>query len=180
MTVYIGSDYHWGHVNIMKYCPATRAHFGDVDTMNRKMIEMWNATVTEHDLVYMLGDIAFLPAPKAVSIMRQLRGRKILIEGNHDRKLLRDDGFRGCFEEIHKYLEITHEGTYVVLFHYPISDWDRMGRGSVHFHGHCHGNPSGLGDCRALDVGYDARGTIVSRLDDMVKLASKGEIRGHH
>ena len=66
------------------------------------------------------------------------------------------------------------------MFHYPIYEWDQMHRGSVHFHGHLHGNNNGMPGSRALDVGYDATGQVVSNMDDMIALALKGEIRNHH
>jgi calcineurin-like phosphoesterase family protein len=148
--------------------------------MNRDMIQMWNQTVNPEDTVYLLGDIAFMPAAEAAAIMRQLNGRKILISGNHDQKNLKSQEFRDCFKEVHKYLDITYQGTMVVMFHYPIAEWDQMHRGSVHFHGHLHGNPSGMEKFRCRDAGYDATGQIVWLMEDAIKDALKGEVKGHH
>ena len=181
MTTWITSDLHFGHTNIMKFCPQSRARYkNDVDYMNEEMIREWNATIDSEDTVYILGDVAFLPAAKAVSIMQRLNGTKILVEGNHDRKLLNDPVFRRCFAEVHKYLDINYNGTKCVMFHYPIAEWDQMHRGSVHFHGHLHGNKSGLEGFRALDAGMDATGFIVQDMDLMIAKALKGEIKGHH
>jgi len=178
---YITSDLHFGHTNIMKFCPITRARFrNDVAYMNEAMIKEWNDMVCPEDTVYILGDVAFLPALKAAEIMRRLNGTKILVEGNHDRKLLKDEDFRSCFAEVHKYLDINHNGTKVVMFHYPIAEWDQMHRGAVHFYGHLHGGVSGLEKYRARDVGMDATGFIVQDLDLMIAQALKGEIKGHH
>ena len=180
MRTFITSDLHFGHKNIMKFCPQTRGHYKDVDEMREDMIRIWNEQVEHDDLIYILGDVAFLPAADAVKIMRRLNGRKILVEGNHDRKLLNDPVFRGCFEEIHKYLWINYEGTQVIMFHYPIAEWDQMHRGSVHFHGHLHGNVSGMEKYRCRDAGCDATGQIVWLMEDAIKDALKGEIKGHH
>ena len=178
---YITSDLHFGHTNIMKFCPVTRARFrNDVAYMNEAMIKEWNDMVCPEDTVYILGDVAFLPAEKAAEIMRRLNGKKILVEGNHDRKTLKDPAFRDCFAEVHKYLDINHNGTKVVMFHYPIAEWDQMHRGAVHFYGHLHGGVSGLEKYRARDVGMDATGFIVQDLDLMIAQALKGEIKGHH
>jgi calcineurin-like phosphoesterase family protein len=148
--------------------------------MNEQMVLEWNATITPEDTVYILGDVAFLPAAKAVEIMRRLNGNKILVEGNHDRKLLNDPVFRRCFTEIHQYLCITYEKTRVVMFHYPISEWDQMHRGAVHFHGHLHGGVSGLEKYRARDMGMDATGSIAVTMEQAIADAMKGEIKGHH
>jgi calcineurin-like phosphoesterase family protein len=181
MNTYITSDLHFGHKNILKFCPATRARFrDDVEYMNEAMVKEWNDIVQPSDLVYILGDVAFLPAQKATQIMQRLNGRKILVEGNHDRKLLQDESFRNCFEEVHKYLDITYNGHKCVMFHYPIAEWDQMHRGSLHFHGHLHGGESGLEKFRARDMGMDATGMIVVPMERAISDALTGEIKGHH
>lgn len=180
MKTYITSDLHFGHANIMKFCPVTRAGFTDVNHMNECMIQEWNKTVTAEDTTYILGDFAFLPAAKAVEILRRLNGKKILIEGNHDRKLLNDPVFRREFEEVHQYLRMVHDGVTVIMLHYPIWEWDQMHRGSVHFYGHVHGSKTGMEKYRARDVAFDATGRVVSSLDDMIADALRGEIRAHH
>lgn len=181
MKTYITSDLHFGHANIKKFCPVTRARFDvDPNIMNDAMIKEWNEIVEPEDTVYILGDVAFMPASQAVRVLRRLNGRKILVEGNHDRKALKDPEFCKEFAEVHKYLDIVYNGTKCVMFHYPIAEWDQMHRGSVHFHGHLHGNPNGLDGYRALDVGMDATGWIVLEMEDAIRRAMKGEPKAHH
>jgi calcineurin-like phosphoesterase family protein len=180
MKTWITSDLHFGHTNIMKFCPKTRSHFRDVDHMNSEMIRLWNESVGSDDLVYILGDVAFLNAERATAIMRSLNGDKVLIKGNHDSKLIKDKKFSDCFVEVHDYLKRSFEKTTVIMFHYPIWEWDQMHRGSVHFHGHLHGSPSNLEKYRALDVGYDASGQIVTLMETAISKAMRGEVRNHH
>ena len=180
MKTWVTSDLHFGHANIKKFCPETRGRFRDVEHMRETMIGEWNQLVGQDDTVYILGDVAFLPAVEAVAIMHRLHGRKILIEGNHDRKLLNDPAFRACFDQVHNYLRLTHNGQLVILFHYPIAEFDQMHRGAVHLHGHLHGNTSGLEHYRVRDMGFDATGQIVMLLDDAIADALKGAIKGHH
>lgn len=181
MKTYITSDLHFGHANIMRFCPESRARYnGDVDYMNEAMVAEWNAIVTPDDTVYILGDVAFLPTARAVNYMQRLNGTKILVEGNHDRKALHDPVFRSCFKEVHKYLDINYNGTKVVMFHYPIAEWDQMHRGSVHLHGHLHGNTSGMEKYRCRDMGMDATGKIVISMEEAISSAMKGEIKAHH
>lgn len=53
------------------------------------MINKWNATVQEKDLVIHLGDFALHKESDQVGeICKQLKGRKILVRGNHDRKCM--------------------------------------------------------------------------------------------
>jgi calcineurin-like phosphoesterase family protein len=181
MKTYITSDLHWGHKNILSFCPESRARFrGDVDYMNQAMIKEWNDLITPADTTYILGDVAFLPSLKAIEVMNSLNGTKILVAGNHDRKLLNDPVFRRCFSEIHDYLEITYEGTKCILCHYPFAEWNGMHRGAVNFHGHLHGNTSGMEKYRSRDMGMDATGMIAILMEDAIKSALKGEIKGHH
>ncbi len=165
----------------MKFCPQSRARFrNDVNYMNETMVAEWNSIVQPEDLVYILGDVAFLPAQKATEYMRRCNGRKILVQGNHDRKLLNDPSFRRCFEEIHYYLDIVYNGHKICMFHYPIAEWDQCHRGSIHFHGHCHGNFSGLENRRARDMGMDATGFIVVEMERAIADAMSGKITEHH
>ena len=181
MKTYITSDLHFGHKNIMSFCPVSRARFrNDVDYMNEAMVKEWNDLIEPEDLVYILGDVAFLPAQKAAETVNRLNGTKILVEGNHDRKALNDPTFRRCFKEVHKYLDINYNGTKVVMFHYPILEWDQMHRGAVHFHGHLHGGISGMEKYRAVDVGMDSTGAIAISMDEAIRLGLKGAIKGHH
>lgn len=181
MKTWITSDLHWGHRNIMNFCPEARSRFNnDVDYMNEAMVKEWNDLIASEDLVYILGDVAFLPAQKAAEYMTRCNGIKILVEGNHDRKTLNDPTFRRCFKEVHKYLDINYNGTKVVMFHYPIAEWDQMHRGAVHFHGHLHGDVSGMEKFRCRDMGMDATGMIAITMEDAIKDALKGEIKGHH
>ena len=175
---FITSDLHFGHANMMKFNPNTR-QFNDADHMNAMLIQEWNAAVGVDDLTYILGDFAFLRADKATAIARSLNGRKILIEGNHDHKLLEDKHFRECFDEVHKYHEINVNGTKVCMFHYPVAEWNQCHRGAVMFHGHVHGKPTGLEKYRSRDVGMDATGFVVVEMTEMVRQASRGELKTH-
>jgi calcineurin-like phosphoesterase family protein len=148
--------------------------------MNEQMVKEWNNLIEPEDLVYILGDVAFLPAQKAAEYMNRCNGTKILVEGNHDRKALNDFTFRNCFSEVHKYLDINYDGNKVVMFHYPIAEWDQMHRGALHFHGHLHGNVSGMEQYRCRDMGFDATGKIVTLMEDAIADAKQGQIKGHH
>jgi calcineurin-like phosphoesterase family protein len=178
---WITSDIHFGHTNIMSFCRETRARFNnDVDYMDNAIVEEWNAKVQPEDVVYILGDVSFRSATSTVKIMKRLMGKKILIEGNHDRRNLRDPAFRKCFEEIHVYHDMTYDKHRIIMFHYPISEWDQMHRGSLHFHGHLHGNPSTLEKYRALDVGMDSTGEVCITMEQAIRRVKDNPIRSYH
>lgn len=56
MSVFMISDLHFSHANIIKYC---KRPFSSVDEMNSTMITNWNNTVKEDDTVFVLGDVFF-------------------------------------------------------------------------------------------------------------------------
>lgn len=179
MKTYITSDLHFSHKGIMAFCPTTRP-YTDIDHMNAEMIREWNLIVKPNDLTYILGDVAFCQAQQAAGFINQLNGDKILIQGNHDSKTVKDPTFNAAFKEIHNYLEVNYNGNKLVLFHYPINEWNQMHRGSIHFYGHLHQTPSGLEKYRARNVGFDCTGRIVWDMDDAIKDAMTGEIKSHH
>jgi calcineurin-like phosphoesterase family protein len=179
---WIGSDLHFGHANIMKFCPETRARFkNDVAYMNEAMVREWNEIVQPEDLTYILGDVAFCNVQTATGFLRRMNGRKVLIEGNHDKKLVQDASFCAEFESVHKYLDVNYDGHKIVMFHYPIFEWDQAHRGAIHFYGHKHGGACpDMTKYRARDVGMDATGRIVVSMEDAIRDALTGAIKGHH
>lgn len=175
MKKWITSDLHLGHRNIKKFCPESRARFSnDPAIMNQQMRDEWNALIGLDDTVYILGDVAFLNPKEACEIVNQLNGYKILIEGNHDFKLLQNFEFRCCFDEVHSYLEIKHDDHRIIMSHYPFLSWNQDGRGSIMLHGHLHGTPTGMERYRIRDMGMDATGKIAISLDDAIASALTG------
>lgn len=181
MKTWITSDLHFGHTNIMKFCPVTRARFrNDVAYMNEQMVAEWNELIAPEDTVYILGDVAFLPATKAAEYMNRCNGNKILIEGNHDRKTLQDASFHGAFKEVHKYLDINYDGHKIVMSHFPFLEWDQMHRGALHFFGHLHGGVTNQEKYRCMDVGMDSTGKIAISMERAIDAIKNNEIKRHH
>ena len=74
--IFVTSDCHFNHVNIIKYESETRGMFADPAEMNEKIISNWNSVVSPEDTVYVLGDFAMgLPEkiPSFVVIFSFLR-----------------------------------------------------------------------------------------------------------
>lgn len=144
------------HENIIRLC---NRPFKDVAEMNSAIINNWNRVVTQKDTVYILGDVAMGKATSddVCNILRQLKGKKVLITGNHD-KLKNDSKFHNCFEYVKNYDEITDGNRRVILFHYPIEDWNGKFRGSYHLYGHIHNNANAVGGhiLNRFNVGVEA------------------------
>lgn len=83
--------------------------------------------------------------PKEIgNILNNLPGHKILITGNHDFKNIHSGSYKKVFDKITSYLEIEDNGRNVILFHYPIEDWNGKYREYYHLHGHIHNNEDSL------------------------------------
>jgi calcineurin-like phosphoesterase family protein len=84
-NVFVISDTHFLHDNIIKYC---NRPFNSVEGQDKVLVRRWNNIVlSKDDIVIHLGDFALHKDSKAVEeIINSLNGRKILILGNHDRK----------------------------------------------------------------------------------------------
>lgn len=78
--VFVVSDTHFGHANIIKYCGRP---FPDAGEMDRHLVAKWNFTVPRDATVWHLGDVTIRPE-KLAALLNQLNGRKILVAGNHD------------------------------------------------------------------------------------------------
>jgi calcineurin-like phosphoesterase family protein len=153
--IFFTSDLHFGHRLMVK-----ERKFVSVDEMNEHIIEEWNKVVSDNDVVYLLGDVAFMNPKQVLELLNRLKGTIHLIKGNHDS----DDLIKKIkprFASIDVYKKIKVDECYVqkpiqdiIMFHYPIAIWDKSHWGSFHLHGHSHGNYQ-IPDRFILDVGID-------------------------
>lgn len=138
--IFVISDTHWGHANIIKYC---NRPFKDVHEMDAIMIDNWHATVKPEDIVYHLGDV-YMPIKGDDKQARwdrltKLPGRKRLILGNHDNG--KNQLLNKMFEKIvmwRYFKEFNALLTHVPV--HPRSLVNGKDRATVNFHGHIHNN----------------------------------------
>ncbi len=183
--IWITSDNHFSHKNIHKFCPKTRPD-ENWEVMNERMIARWQEQVSSTDTVYMLGDVFFCNSAEAIRIMERLPGHKHLVYGNHDNAIRGNSTLRGMFESINEYREVRVNGTDVIMFHYPIQEWNKMHRGSVNVYGHIHHAVSGVPG-RTINVCVDSPELFDENnpyslfdMSDVLKVALAREIMPHH
>jgi calcineurin-like phosphoesterase family protein len=137
--LYVTSDTHYGHRNIIRYC---NRPFCSVEEMDEQLIENWNKVVTAEDTVIHVGDFAFAKPERKKEILSRLKGKKILVRGNHDDspKEMVDAGFDFVVES----LTIIEGRTKYLFSHYPIDPenarltiLEEIGA-AFHIHGHVH------------------------------------------
>ncbi len=116
MKYYI-SDVHFLHRKIKEM---DKRRFNTLFEMQNYIIDKWNKKVTDNDEVYIIGDFSFGNGVETWNVLSKLKGKLILIEGNHDYYYLDDPDFVDTFEDVRSYMEITDNGRNVILSHYPI------------------------------------------------------------
>lgn len=166
--IYYTSDLHLFHNNIIKLC---NRRYKNIEEMNINIIKKWNAKVKPEDDVYILSDMFFKYADiqQVKDILKTLNGKKHLIKGNHD-KFLNQIRWQDYFEEVLCYKEINDNGRMVVLFHYPIEEWNGYYRNSYMLYGHVHNNECGIKQYpRKFNVGVDVNDFEPKTLDELIE-----------
>lgn len=169
------ADMHLGHENIIRLCDRP---FKNADEMDKVLIDNYNSVVTDEDDVYFIGDVSF-KGKDPVEYLKQLKGKKHLIGGNHDSAIRKNPAARKMFVSIDDYKEISDGKRQVILFHYPIAEWNGYFRNSYHIYGHIHNNDknvvwdymNGLKNC--FNAGADIIDFTPRTLDWFIKNSKK-------
>lgn len=180
MKVFITSDTHFGHTNILRYCPWRAEGIETIEEHDRRLVEAWNSVVGENDMVMHLGDFAMVPRVRLAEIRKTLNGTIFLALGNHDRsaKAMTEAGFlpKRSIEWLWSPTEQVHK---VTMRHNPLDfTLEEMSRSVLLLHGHWHGDVSRHGGSlfpeehrhKLRDVGVDARRSFAPAvLDDLLR-----------
>lgn len=176
---YVISDTHFYHDNIIDF---ENRPYSSVDEMNEKMIDKWNKIVTDDDLVYILGDFSFGSSRQTNDLLKNLKGKKILIVGNHDHFLESKHFDKSLFLEITYCKKINIDNTNIYLCHYPFASNDTNG---FQLYGHLHSNrkddihwcDTKLLPKNSYNVGADLHDYAPINIRHIIKLI-KGDIHG--
>jgi calcineurin-like phosphoesterase family protein len=126
MKIFIISDTHFHHKNIIKY---SNRPFKSVEEMDKEMIKKWNNNVGKEDIVIHLGDFGMGSKNEIIELKNKLNGTIILLRGNHDHKATQEAGFL----VVKGSLEIEN----LILSHSPLSK-EEIPKGFINVHGHIH------------------------------------------
>lgn len=133
------SDLHLNHNNVLHF---DKRPFKTIEEHNNFIVNQWNNVVKEDDEIYILGDVGFGGSSKIVSIISSLKGKKHLVIGNHDRKLLKNPDFKNLFETISEKKILTLDSKRITLNHEPITHYDCQFYGGEMYYGHVHNGKS--------------------------------------
>ena len=152
---YIG-DTHFGHASIISLC---QRPFASIEEHDEALIDNWNRTVGQDDIVWMLGDFSYKGQPKLIRrLFERLNGaQKHLVYGNHDHRGSDPRSVTSTMQlpwtSQGHYAETVDSSVRIVMCHYGMRVWPGMHRGALHFFGHSHTRLTGTRQC--IDVGVD-------------------------
>lgn len=131
--LFFTSDLHLGHE---KAITINNRPFSNVDEMNDTLIDNVNKMVAADDELWSLGDFAYRVSREEVHALRsRIKCRHVhLVYGNHDKEYGQD----GIFQSVLHYKELKTAYGRIILFHYPILEWNAAHYGTIHLHGHIH------------------------------------------
>ena len=166
--IYVTSDTHLDHANIIKY---SKRPFANVVEMNNKIIDNWNKIVDDDDIVYFLGD--FSMGRNTRSFLDRIRGNVVFIEGNHDKDLRR-------YVDLHGYIIKVVDGVEFYMVHRP-EDIPRMYDGWV-ICGHHHNNfpdtfPFFNPKIGVINVGVDVTNFMPVNIKDIIDLVKSHDTK---
>ena len=157
MTIFFTSDHHFSHKNVLKLC---NRQFSDILTHDETLVEAWNSVVAPEDEVYHLGDFTLGDWQRAIILFKQLNGWIHVLDNrwHHDKRWIHQMPYYSKYHPVVidppiVVYEKAFEDRPIVMCHYPFETWDRSHYGSLHFHGHSHGNLPHIKN--RLDVGVD-------------------------
>ena len=172
--IYFIADTHFGHANIIKLCSRP---FASLCEMENTIIDNWNKKVTNADTVYIVGDM-FFSLNNLENILSKLKGKKILVEGNHDDRWLKKIDLNKYFEMVVPLINTYVGDRAITLCHYPLLEWKgsrKVGskKQSYLIHGHIHNKRSSdynllFKNDHALNAGVDINNFEPVTLDELI------------
>lgn len=172
------SDPHYGHSNIIKY---SKRPYKDVHDMANDFIHRYNDVIDLDDLVLWCGDCFYKCSRGfAKDVMMRLKGRKVLIRGNHD--LWTTSCYMSLgFDFVLNELVIPIAGIRTRVSHYPYYTPDLVydtkfvdimphyQPNEVLLHGHTH-SKTRISGGNSIHVGVDAWDYAPALMTDVEKL----------
>lgn len=192
MSVFVISDLHLGHKNIIRYCDRP---FNSVSEMDEKLIRNWNRKVGPQDTVLYGGDLSLKSPTTGIEYVNRLNGEFVLLRGNHDGF----DKWRTPFPVLEaEYFTYNHHGEKFTFYysHWPEDYQEKTNRDDnrkepayskppewfdgFNIHGHVHNNDVDAFPFvdfreRTVNVGADLLSFTPISLDELVEILKQEE-----
>ncbi|TYC49858.1 metallophosphatase [Weissella muntiaci] len=163
------SDTHFFHEILLQSNNFSPRPYDNLEDFHKGLIQAWNERVTNEDVVYHLGDVAFLNKIKPVQrgydltleILKELHGQIQFVKGNHDTRSffkyleknnyqLADGKNKFVFHDVGLILKAN--GHQFFMTHYPLMFGQTQN--SINLHGHIHNSMVNVPE--NINVGVDS------------------------
>lgn len=188
--IYFTSDLHFDHSTILTFCDRPVGELTNEEWLMGQIAQLPKGSTLWHlgDLCFAKSKLLhdrLVEILKFIIVDCGINFNMIL--GNHDRRraiqkaLVEIQEKYGCGQGtmVLDYYEVSEKelkhhlgdnyqedlgitAKKLVLFHFPIQIWNQCQRGSIHFHGHSHGDLEGEQIHNRIDVGIDSLGKIMT------------------
>lgn len=161
--IFVMSDNHHFHNNIIKYCSRP---FKYAEQMDECIINNINAVVKQNDELYILGDFSLSNDYEKLYVLfsRIKCTRLYLIKGNHDSRSV----LKLPWIWVKDYNELYYKEYMFCMMHYPIKIWNKKHHGAICLGGHSHLKINEFKE-RYMDVGVDANNYTPVDLDTIIE-----------
>lgn len=161
--LWVTSDLHFHHENLVM----SGLRPPDYE---KKIIKSWNGQVKDTDTVIILGDISWR---NDYEVIGKLRGRKILVRGNHDKKSC--ESYLKYFDFACETFSMQYNGLDIIFSHKPLKTFTQ----DLNIHGHLHNNThrtkeSSFRTSKHLLISLELMGYGVFSLPALVKNWKRG------
>jgi len=206
IKVYLTSDWHLNHKGPRSGVPLWQSRgYSSPEDMTQQIIATVNEIVRPTDVILFMGDLC-LDTPRNTfdDLIGEIKCQNLwMLWGNHN-----NPHEKGVYSEVVKiglghndvryypvkyrnlrymgdYAEVVVNGQFMVLFHYPIWEWNEKRNGAWMIHGHSHYNfVPGRADhkeAKILDVSWDGFKKPLSFEDVKAIMDTKGiPVNDHH
>lgn len=117
--IFVTSDFHLFHENIMKYCNRYTKTRKSINDYTNDLLYYLKSFIKPNDILLFLGDVACGPG-KSVELIKKyfdlLECEKYFIRGNHDYWLTNEDILKIGFKKVFDYILIED----TLFCHYPL------------------------------------------------------------
>lgn len=153
--LYISSDYHLRHTNVLKY---DSRPFKDINKHDEAIISNHNSIIGKDDDFIFLGDFCFDRKRSTIEwLLSRLNGNKYFIKGNHDKKdIIQAYDKYGVYLGEQTMIKVGSDyktAQNIVLNHFAMHVWDKSHHGAWLCYGHSHGSLEHTSWGKSMDVG---------------------------
>ena len=168
-NIFITSDLHFNHDKDFIW---KKRGFSNVNEMNEAIVNNWNQTVSDDDIVYLLGDVAMGSDLQAnLRLINRLKGKKYLAYGNHDTEArLKAFKTNRFFEDIQMGYRLRYKKHMFILTHYPTITANGDDLRVINLYGHTHQKDNFFEDKSYMyHVGVDSHNCTPVSLETIIK-----------